>query len=33
MRRALSENIQTATNEFITQYNKALDRALRRGER
>ena len=33
MRRALSENIQAATNEFITNYNKALDRAIKRGER
>ena len=32
-RRALSENIQAATNEFISQYNKALDRAIKRGER
>lgn len=32
-RRALSENIQAATNEFINQYNKALDRAIKRGER
>lgn len=28
MRRALSENIQAATDEFINQYNKALDRAI-----
>ncbi len=33
MRRALSENIQAATNEFINQYNKALDRAIKRGQR
>ncbi|KJD20517.1 hypothetical protein VE30_02000 [Vreelandella aquamarina] len=33
MRRALSENIQAATDEFINQYNKALDRAIKRGER
>lgn len=33
MRRALSENIQSATDEFISQYNKALDRAIKRGER
>lgn len=33
MRRALAENIQAATNEFITHYNKALDRALRRQAR
>ncbi|MGQ7253977.1 HK97-gp10 family putative phage morphogenesis protein [Vreelandella titanicae] len=32
-RRALSENIQAATDEFISQYNKALDRAIKRGER
>ncbi|UPT53226.1 minor capsid protein [Synechococcus phage Yong-L1-251] len=32
-RRSLSENIQAATNEFITNYNKALDRAIKRGER
>ena len=31
-RRALSENIQAATNEFITHYNKSLDRAIKRGE-
>ncbi|WP_237673528.1 HK97-gp10 family putative phage morphogenesis protein [Vreelandella profundi] len=33
MRRALSENIQAATDEFINQYNKALDRAIKRGQR
>ncbi|MFI2816813.1 HK97-gp10 family putative phage morphogenesis protein [Vreelandella piezotolerans] len=33
MRRALSENIQAATDEFITQYNKALDRALKKQAR
>ncbi len=33
MRRALSENIQAATNEFITNYNKSLDRAIKRGQR
>ena len=32
-RRALSENIQAATNEFITNYNKSLDRAIKRGLR
>lgn len=32
-RRALSENIQAATNEFITQYNRALDRAIRKQAR
>ena len=32
-RRALSENIQAATDEFINQYNKALDRAIKRGQR
>lgn len=33
MRRALAENIQAATDEFITHYDKALDRALRRAAR
>lgn len=33
MRRALSENIQAATDEFINQYNKSLDRAIKRGQR
>lgn len=33
MRRALAENIQAATNEFISQYNKSLDRAIKRGLR
>ncbi|MGP9696221.1 HK97-gp10 family putative phage morphogenesis protein [Halomonas sp. AOP27-A1-34] len=33
MRRALSENIQAATDEFITQYNRSLDRALRKQAR
>ncbi|WP_193090861.1 HK97-gp10 family putative phage morphogenesis protein [Halomonas colorata] len=33
MRRALSENIQDATNEFINQYNKSLDRALKKQAR
>ena len=33
MRRSLSENVQAATDEFINQYNKALDRAIKRGER
>lgn len=33
MRRALSENIQVATDEFINQYNKSLDRAIKRGKR
>ncbi|WP_447896046.1 HK97-gp10 family putative phage morphogenesis protein [Vreelandella sp. GE22] len=33
MRRALSENINAATGEFISQYNKALDRALRKQAR
>lgn len=30
MRRALSENVQAATDEFIKQYNRAIDRALKR---
>lgn len=30
LRRALSENIQNATNEFIREYNRAIDRALKR---
>ncbi len=33
MRRALSENIQAASDEFINQYNKSLDRAIKRGQR
>lgn len=33
MRRALSENIQAATDEFISQYNKALDRAIKKQAR
>lgn len=33
MRRALSENVQAATDEFISQYNKSLDRALRKQAR
>lgn len=32
MRRALSENISQATQEFVTQWGKSLDRALNRGE-
>lgn len=32
-RRALSENIQAATDQFVMHYNKALDRAIKRGER
>lgn len=30
MRDALADNIQAATNEFVTQYDKALDRAIKR---
>lgn len=30
LRRALSENIQAATNEFVTSYEKAIDRAIKR---
>jgi HK97 gp10 family phage protein len=33
MRNALSENVQAATDEFIKHYNKALDRAIKRGQR
>ncbi|MBZ5489145.1 HK97 gp10 family phage protein [Halomonas aquamarina] len=33
MRRSLSESVQAATDEFITQYNRALDRALRKQAR
>jgi HK97 gp10 family phage protein len=33
MRTALSENIQAATDQFVLHYNKALDRAIKRGER
>lgn len=32
LRPALSENIDKATTEFISQYDKALDRALRRAK-
>ena len=32
-RRALSENIQAATDEFVLHYNKSLDRAIKRGKR
>ncbi|MBS3670195.1 HK97-gp10 family putative phage morphogenesis protein [Vreelandella boliviensis] len=32
-RRALSENIQAATDQFVLHYNKSLDRAIKRGER
>jgi HK97 gp10 family phage protein len=30
MRRALSDNIQTATNTFVTEYEKSVDRAIKR---
>lgn len=33
LRRALSDNIQAATNEFVSQYDKALDRAIRRAKK
>lgn len=33
MRPALSENIQPATSEFIKEYDKAIDRALRRAKK
>lgn len=33
MRRALAENVDAATAEFVTQYDKAVDRALRRAAR
>ncbi|MGO3056980.1 MAG: HK97-gp10 family putative phage morphogenesis protein [Halomonas sp.] len=33
MRRSLSESVQAATDEFINQYNKSLDRALRKQAR
>lgn len=33
MRPALQENIANATNEFVTQYNKAIDRALKRAKK
>ena len=31
MRRALADNAQAATDEFIRQYGKAIDRALKKG--
>jgi HK97 gp10 family phage protein len=33
MRRALEDNIGPATNEFINQYEKSIDRAIRRAAR
>ncbi len=33
MRRSLSENTAAATDEFVRQYDKALERALRKAER
>lgn len=33
LRPALEQNIQAATDEFILQYDKAIDRALRRADR
>lgn len=33
MRPALAENISAATNEFVTQYGKAVDRAIKRAAR
>ena len=33
MRPALQENIANATNEFVTQYNKAIDRAIKRAKK
>lgn len=30
MRKSLSDNIENATNEFVRQYNRAIDRALKR---
>lgn len=33
MRRALSDNITKATSEFVNQYDKALDRAIRRARK
>jgi len=33
MRPALAENVQAASNEFVKQYGKAIDRAIRRAER
>lgn len=33
MRPALAENVQAASNEFVKQYGKAIDRALRRAAR
>jgi HK97 gp10 family phage protein len=33
MRPALAENIEAATNEFVLQYNKSLDRAAKKAAR
>lgn len=33
MRKALSENIEKATNEFVKHYDKAIDRAIKRGKK
>jgi hypothetical protein len=30
MRRALADNISAATSEFVSQYEKAIDRAIKR---
>jgi HK97 gp10 family phage protein len=33
MRRAIAENVDAATNEFIKEYPKAIDRALKRAQK
>ncbi len=33
MRNALADNISAATNEFLSQYEKAIDRAIRRAQK
>jgi HK97 gp10 family phage protein len=33
MRSALADNISAATNEFLSQYEKAIDRAIRRAQK
>lgn len=33
MRRSLAENVQSATNVFVSEYRKAIDKAIARGSR
>lgn len=33
MRQSLENNLQTATDEFVTQYGKAIDRAIAKGKK